>query len=282
MENIRLKFVLKNKLKGGEYPIYLRFTKNRKSSFLKMNLSCTNKIKGWNNNNGYLKKSEPHYIAKNKSLKRLYLKAESIVFDYTSQNRFIDFQILKSELFCSNDEKITIFNFFDIVINDFVKIKTKKWYQDTRASFKKFLKNRDIFFDALTTSLLEEYKQYLTKNNNRNSINSRLRCLRAQYNRAIKKEVFKSNKTPFVKGLIPTYQIPSKSSSLSKSDMRKLIQESNNPCILNENELFYLNTFVFSYFSYGMGLTDIIKLSYDKVSADKITYYRSKTAEHQL
>lgn len=68
--------------------------------------------------------------------------------------------------------------------------------------FKKFLNDKDIFFDDITFELLQNYKSFLEKENLK-SANRYLLYIRQIYNHAIENDCFFPKSNPFKKSLFP-------------------------------------------------------------------------------
>ena len=74
-------------LSNGEYPIFLRITKDRKSKYISLKLSCN--ISQWNEIKSEFRKSYVNYKQMNTALIEIRNRAEKIISDYLAKGEDI-------------------------------------------------------------------------------------------------------------------------------------------------------------------------------------------------
>ncbi len=273
-----IKITQRNKaLSNGEYPIYLRITKNRKTKFISLKLSCN--ISEWNESKSEFRKNYINYKQFNSALNEIRSRGEKIVTDSLAEGE--DFTLEEFETLFLNyktDKRITVDDFWQEHVEDLVKsgrTGNARFFKDSKTSFYKFLGNKVIYFKDITPLMLDKYEVYLRSNDNIDSgIAVKMRALRALYNDAIKKGYASKENYPFSTYKISKLKSSANKRSLSIENVYKIIDQD----LTKHSELINArNYFVFSYFTRGMNFNDMMHLSWSNIVEDKITYIRGKT-----
>lgn len=273
-----LKFFLKNKpLKNGEFPIFLRIIKDRKSKLISVNFSCE-KIH-WNENQSKFRKNHPLHVQRNSSLETMMARAEKIFSDSIAIGKEISLDEFENLFFnFKMERKISLNDFWIEKIED---LKTSgrtgnaRYYEDCKRAFLKFAHGKTLYFNEITPTLLSKYEVYLrSKGASDSGIAVRMRGIRAVFNDAILKNITSKDNYPF-----NTYKISKlKSTSNKRAITFESIQKIKNlnlsefPNLINSR-----NYFIFSYYTRGMNFYDIMKLTWEDISEERIIYIRSKT-----
>ena len=130
-------------------------------------------------------------------------------------------------------------------------------------------------FNDITPAWLNKYEAYMinTKKRSRTTVSIYLRALRTVFNTAIADKEIEPENYPFGKR---KYQVPSVKSvkkSLSKADLKILMQaEAKTPEQQKARDFWF-----FSYICNGMNVKDIALLKYEDIQEGKIIFYRAKT-----
>lgn len=273
-----LKIVLKDKaLSTGLFPIYLRITKDRKRKLLSTGYSCEKSQ--WNENKSEFRKGYPEYIQKNSTLIKMKNRAESIFSDSLADGNDLTLEEFE-ELFFSfkSDKKTTVNDFWQEYIDDLNtsgRTGNARYYKESKNSFFSFLNEKNIFFKDITPTLLDKYEVYMRARGSGDSgIAVRMRAIRAIYNNAISKGLVSKDDYPFENYKVSKLKATSNKRAISYDNIQKIreLDLSENPTLVNSR-----NYFVFSYYTRGMNFYDMMKLTWDSLSEDKIIYNRSKT-----
>lgn len=272
-----IKILLRNKpTSDGLYPIVLRITKNRKIKLISLGMNCEQK--DWDESNQLFKKSHTNYIQRNRVILIIKSKALKIIDDFTLNGDDFTLTQFEMKLRGKDMSKITVSEFWDDKISDMAKagrIGNSRAYKDTKTSFFKFWKNKNLKFKEITPEVLDKYETYMrSTGSNDGGIAVRMRELRALYNDAIKKGVVDAKYYPFKVYKISKLKGKGIKRSLSREDITKIenfdIQKY--PHLTDAK-----NYFLFSYYTRGMNFYDMVKLTWDNIHDDRIFYIRSKT-----
>lgn len=273
-----IKIVQRTKqLSNGLFPIYLRVTKVRQTKYISLNLSCDSGQ--WNGQKEEFRKSVKDYIQKNSSLLAIKNRAEKIITE--SLGNGIDLTLSEIEekfLNFKQDKKISLNEFWNQRIEDFTnsgRLGNVRVYKEARNSFFSFLDNKVIYFGDLTIGLLDKYEIHLrSRGNMESSISVRMRTIRAIYNDAIKKGLASQEKYPFARYSVSKLKSQANKRALSIDDIDKIrgLHTSKYPHLIDSKSYF-----LFSYFTRGMNFVDMMKLTWDNIQNNRITYTRSKT-----
>lgn len=134
---------------------------------------------------------------------------------------------------------------------------------------------KKLAFNDITPAWLNKYEAYMinTKKRSRTTVSIYLRALRTVFNTAIADKEIDAENYPFGKR---KYQVPSVKSvkkSLSKADLKILMQaKAKTPEQQKARDFWF-----FSYICNGMNIKDIALLRYEDIQEGKIIFYRAKT-----
>ena len=273
-----IKIVLKDKaLSNGLFPIYLRITKHRKRKLISTGYSCEKSQ--WNENKDEFRKGYPSYVQKNATLTKLKNRAEDLFSDHLANGNDLTLDEFE-ELFFSfkSDKKVTVNDFWQEYIDDLNtsgRTGNARYYKESKSSFFSFLNEKSIFFKDITPTLLNKYEVYMRSRGSGDSgIAVRMRAVRAIYNNAISKGLVSKEDYPFENYKVSKLKATSNKRAISYDNVQKIREQdlSENPTLINSR-----NYFIFSYYTRGMNFYDMMKLTWDNISEDKIIYTRSKT-----
>lgn len=277
----KLKLVLNTsrKYENGNFPIFLRVSHLSQKSYISLKKSISKDF--WDSKNGSIIINTKNKDEKRK-LQLFQLLLEEKMTSYRS--KLLELEIRNPnytindiiDLFKDNYSSSFVFVFFDSVINQLQKsgkIGNSKAYDNTYASFKKFLNNKDISFDNLDYRLIKKYDEYLQCNKvSVNTISYYMRTLRALYNRAIKEGVAKSELYPF-----KTYKIK-REKTVKRAIVKSTIASIKNFDVTNRPDLEKARDFfMFSFYCRGMSFVDVAHLKVSNIIDGRINYARNKT-----
>ena len=264
-------------LSNGEFPIFLRITKDRKSKFISLKLSCIQTQ--WNEIKSEFRKGYPSYQQMNAALNEIRNRAEKIISEFLAKGEDITLDEFES-LFLNFklDKKILLDEYWQNHIEDLNtsgRTGNARFYKDSKVSFFKFIGSKRIYFKDITPNLLDRYEIHLRSNGNIDSgIAVKMRAIRALYNDAIKKGFAHKENYPFDAYKLSKLKGKGNKRALTYGDVMKIknFDSSEFPTLINTK-----NYFLFSYYTGGMNFHDMMNLKWDNVHGDRIIYVRSKT-----
>lgn len=265
-------------LANGFYPIFLRITKDRKSKFISLNLSCEKTQ--WNPLKSEFRKNFTNSVQFNGVLTDIKNRAEAIISASIGRGENITLEEFES-LFLNykSNKRIKLFEYWEDKIENLKKAKNignARAYKDAKNSFYNFCKKNDnLYFKDLTPETLNRYEVFLRSNNGTDGgISVKMRTIRALYNDAISNGIISKDKYPFDVYKISKLKKSSNKRALSLSDIEKIrnLEIEQHPELMDS-----WNYFLFSYFTRGMNFYDMMLLKWSDISAGKIRYVRRKT-----
>jgi integrase/recombinase XerD len=171
--------------------------------------------------------------------------------------------------------EISIYGYGEEFMKSITVEKTRMAYSDSLIHIDKF-SGANTTFGAITPSWIRKYQKYCHDNEmSVNTCNFHLRNLRALYNRA-KEEGLAPQENPF-KGF-DLSSTPAYERYLSKEELEKFIshkyQDKDGKSRWKEAK----DLFLFSYYSQGLNLKDILSLRHSKIKDNHFPILRTKTS----
>lgn len=154
------------------------------------------------------------------------------------------------------------------------KLGTAMNYKRTENSFRSFLNDTDIPFEAITEDLIYKYELWLNKRDlTRNSISFYMRILRAVYNKAINENIIPES-NPFRHVYTGIDQTRKRAIGLETIIKLKKLKLDDQPSLTFARDLF-----LFSFYTRGMAFIDIAYLKKTHIRNNAIQYTRHKTGQ---
>lgn len=153
---------------------------------------------------------------------------------------------------------------------------TANLYRTTRESIKRFTGNKDILFNEVNYKFIYDYINYLQERGlGKNTIHMYLRNFRLIYNKAKKEGIISAKISPFTD--IKMNAIETVKRSLTKDSVRLIAHAdfSANKKLEQARDIF-----MFSFYTRGMSLVDILYLKRSDIKNGIIYYTRNKTKQN--
>jgi integrase len=268
----------------NKYPIVLQITFDRKVRRKRLGMSAT--LHQWDFENHEYKKGVHGRREKNEKLEEAEKKALKIYQEHFDGKPFNYKKFVT--LFTQKPlEQMTVLDFCAEVSQKFLQngqTCSCVDYKRLANAIKKVAPN-DLTFDEFTEEWLQSFEEYYTSRGTR--CYNYMVLLRALFNKAIKRKVadFKNNpfKNPYtnpfgyefarLKKLKIGKMNPNRIKDLSKAQLMKLADY--DPISKKEEE--YLDVWWFSFYMFGVNLTDLAKLRRSDIKEGCWFYERSKT-----
>jgi integrase/recombinase XerD len=268
----------------GTRSIVLRVTDRSKRNYLPLGMSVD--PKNWNAAESKLKKAHDPIRFKeyNHNLNTFIADGELILSDFAAKKIPFSFAHFKTEFLIPKDPP-GVFEFFDKTIANLKeknKVGNAQVYQHAKNAISKYCTREEIDFHEVSRSFLEGFESYLIKEGcTGNTIHHYMRTFRALFYRAVETGYAKPEINPFYnnytrQGYKFSHLLKATSKrALSAEDLKKLIKYKPSPMSKEEDAMLI---FLFSYYAWGMNVTDIAKLRWDKnIQGNYIVYARTKT-----
>ena len=272
-----VKIVLrKKKNKEGKYPLALRITKDRKSSFVHLGHHIQESF--WDEAKGRVKKSHPNSVRLNNFLTKKLTEAEDNLLDLEVQKNDVSSGAIKSKIRGSKDT--SFFTWADTYLDNLKKQgKYNRYSSDKNRvnAFKAYLNDGDISFKQITLTLLNNYRVYLkTKNLAAQTIVNYLTVIQTLFNQAIKEGVVDSKYYPFGRDKIVLKAPRSMKIGLSSDDV-KAIEALELP---KDSYMHHArNVWLLAFYFAGMRVSDVLRLKWSDFQNNRLYYSMGKNAK---
>ena len=272
------------KSRNGKYPLVLQTTWNRKVRRKRIGISAT--IEQWDFDNHEFKKGVHGRREKNKEIEEIEEKARRVYrkhFDNKPFNYKKFIELLEDKPI----ENIGVAEFCLLVSQDFLrkgKANSCNDYKTLASAIKKISPN-DLLFNEFTQEWLEEFEEY--------HVSRGVRCfnymahLRALYNKAVQKRIVDFRNNPFKNPYTNPYGYDIaklKKSRIAKVNLGRIKDLTKQQLLLlksyqprSEKEKEYLDVWWFSFYMFGVNLTDIANMKKSHIKDGRWFYERSKT-----
>jgi integrase/recombinase XerD len=270
-----VKIVLRTKkTKDGTYPLAIRITKDRKSSFIHLGQSI--KTTEWDKTEQRVKKSHPNATRLNNFLLKKLAEANNESLNLETEKHDVTSKAVKQKIKPNAGP-----SFFAQAAVYLDTLKKNGKYNRVSADeprinrFKEFLKGEDTSFQDITVSMLTKFQAYLrsTRSIKERTVVNHLVVIRSIFSQAIKANVVDQKYYPFGQDKIKIKFPDSMKIGLILDEV-KLLEE----LVLNDGS--YLNharnIWLFSFYFAGMRVSDILRLTWSDFQNDRLHYAMAK------
>ncbi len=272
-------------LSNGEHPILLRLTKNGKRKYISLHLSLPKFF--WDFNKNKPKRNCPNRDQINQLIEQKVKEYQEQIIDFKTNDKEYTLHTLVTKT-SKTTVRQTIADYLDRYIDCLTgenRIGNAKTFKELRTSLTNFCKSLDFYFIDIDTDWLKRYEHWMktVKNYSDNTIGIRFRSLRALYNSAVSNGLVRKANYPFDEFKVSQFKEQTAKRSISKEHIKRLVdfdvselQEYNYPTPFRT---LAKDLFLFSYFSCGINLTDILHLTYKNIAENRVTFHRQKTGK---
>lgn len=307
-------FLFPKPYSNGEFPIFLRIYKNRKSSYVSSGYSIP--AGAWNEEEDEVWESMPSLTAKMKATlgkeeqKAFKEMQKSIILLPNAKKINSDIRAKVGELeaiqnrMLANGEDITssiikdkadrkdlaelsrkdFISYIDEVIRKKFagkQIRTSEKYEVLKKKIKAYRKDKPLPIEELTTSFLKGFQAYLKEEgSHQNYIHVNLKALRTIIQKeAIKEDkILSPEKNPFIWFSMPKV-LPTIKEKLDIDEIKKIEDLK----LKEDDPLFHVrNAFIFSLYNAGIRIGDLMQLRWGNIKEDgRLEYYMGKTGRER-
>jgi len=272
------KIVLRKKLnKEGLYPLAIRITKNRQSTY--QYIGHYIELEDWDEKNIRVKKSHGNSDSLNSLLSQQLSEANKALINLQYEKKDASANQIKKEIFSS----YSLFTFFEIAQEHLDDLKQteklnrlscdKAWI----GFISKFHKSSQLTFQEIDERFLKKLMIYLKSKHSlsETSIMNILVLVRLLYNRAIKQKIVSKELYPFGSDKIKIRFPETKKVGLSISEVRNI--ESAQDLTFRENHT--RNVWLFSFNFAGMWVSDVLKTRWSDIYDNRFHYRMGKNSK---
>lgn len=268
-----LKVVLrKKKNQDGTYPLAIRITKDRKTSYIYIGQHLSES--DWDAKGQRVKKSHINSARLNNFILKKLSEANDKVLETASQNKDISSSTIKRAI--RPKEGSSFFAQADIYLEQLTqngKFNRRSADEPRVNRFKEFLGNTDIPFSEITPAMLEKFKAFLnsTREIGERTIVNHFVVIRSIYNQAINAGVADKKNYPFGKGKIIIKFPDSLKIGLTAEEVRGL-----EDIELTTGEHHARNLWLISFYFAGMRASDVLRLKWSDFHDGRLYYTMGK------
>ncbi|TVZ27075.1 site-specific recombinase XerD [Gillisia sp. Hel_I_86] len=266
----------KKKNKAGRFPIAIRITKDRKSSFLNTGQYIDEKF--WDEKNRNVRKSHPNSKVLNNFIVSKVAEANDKVLKSEMKPEYESVAEIRNKIVENKG-----FDFFVVAnmhLNN-LKNRNKHHQYDTEfgrlKKFKEFL-NKDVLpFNKLNVVLLKKFETYLiySKKLSPRTVVNYLILIRTIYNLAIAESITDRGLYPFGKGKM-TIRIPESQKIGFTSDE---IQKLENAQDITEAQQKAIHIWLISFYFAGIRVGDVLQLKWTDFNDGRLLYRMNKNSK---
>ncbi|MCF8373967.1 MAG: site-specific integrase [Bacteroidales bacterium] len=271
-----IKVVLRKKKNNeGLYPLAIRITENRKSSFISTGFYID--IVHWDQNARLVKKAHPNYKRVNRSLMNKIAEAN---------DRYLDMEVKGSALSAGQisngiknaKEKVSFY--------DFSRKYIKNLYDSNRLSqlgaekqrinrFINYTGRTDLLFSEIDELLLKQFGIYLKNELSLAEITvmNHLNVIRTIYNQAIKENVVDPKYYPFGRDKIFIKVPKTIKIGLNEEEVLKIESYKSTP---GTGLHLSKNVWLFSFYFAGIRVSDVVRMKWSEIHDGRLTYSMGK------
>jgi integrase/recombinase XerD len=272
-----IKVVLrKKKNKNGTFPLALRITKNRVSSFIHLGHNLEEEF--WDADKERVKSSHKNAKRLNNLIIQKLADNNDQLLELEAQNKDTSSASIKNKLRTNKSSSFVLQA--DAYIQGLVesgKFNRESADKPRVERFKEFIRDHeartDISFPEITVSLLNKFKTYLkgTRTIKERTIVNHLVVIRTIFNQAIDAQIVDSKYYPFGRGKIVIKFPDSIKIGLTIEEVRQLENIELPPKLNNAR-----NKWLFSFYFAGMRISDVLRLKWSDFQNDRLHYSMGK------
>lgn len=263
----------RKKNSSGLFPIAIRITLNRRSTYLFTGQYIQESF--WDKRNKRIRKSHPNAAALNNFIQKKLSEANEKLLEVETKLDYAPLSEVKKKI-----QRKTNQNFFDTANKYLAQFQERnKFHQyDTEKGriqkFKEFLGKNFIHFNEITPELLKKFCNHLVvkKAKSPRTANNYLIMIRTIYNLGIANADADRNHYPFGKGKIQIKRVDSLRIGLNIEEIKKL----ENPEGLTEAQQIAVHLWLVSFYFAGIRCSDLLKLRWDDFKDGRLYYRMSK------
>lgn len=260
--------------KQGLYPIAIRITKNRKSSYIYTGYYVA--LHQWDELKRLVKKNHPNSKRLNNFILSKIAEASDTVIEAESGEKNLGVSHIKNQITKTNEAN----NFFKVAHEHMEILKKRNQHHQAKTeqgridALQLFAKNAELPFEQITENFLHKFKSHLLgiKKLSERTVVNYLILIRTVFNIAIREQIIDKDLYPFGRGKVSIRIPESEKVGLNKEEIKIL----ENAQLTSEAQQHALNVWLFSFYLAGIRVGDVLKLQWKDFSDGRINYRMNK------
>ena len=272
------KIVLRKKPnKKGLYPIAIRITKNRRSTYHYIGHYI--QLKDWDEKNLRVKKSNPNFSHLNNLIYTRLQEANKNLLQLQSSNLDLSVNQIKKQIY-SNVKSRTFYELAQEFLKELELNKKMAQLSADRVRVNhviNFHKSKQLNFEEIDELFLRSFKVYLKDKMDlsERSIVNNLIVIRTIYNRAIKMGIVDRKLYPFGADKIRIKIPEAQKIGLTINDIKAFEAAKN----LTKEAKHAQNVWLFSFYFAGIRIADLLKIRWSDIFDDRLHYTMNKNSK---
>ncbi len=274
---VTVKAVLRKKNNPeGQYPIAIRITKDRKSTYLGTGQYIEEKY--WDEKNRCVRKSHPNASIINNFIITKVAEANKKALEAESSSDYQTVNLIKKRI--RQNKKVDFFKVANMHLQN-LKNRGNHHQYDTEVGrlnkFKTFLKKKELSFNELNVPLLKNFEAYLLHDNKRSprTVVNYLILIRTIYNLAISESLVDRGRYPFGKGKVQIKIPETQKIGFNIAEIQKLENATN----LTEAQQKAVHVWLISFYFAGIRVGDVLRLKWSDFNDGRLMYRMNKNSK---
>lgn len=267
-----VKIVLRKDKANGftKIPLYLRITKNRKSSYKSLGHKITEKQ--WDENMQRVKSTHPNSARLNNVLAQKLAQAEKQLLIDEDATQFTTAQDLVRDMYKKGTDSFTEFgNFYLQKLLDEQNYSRHKKLKGILGKLSEYCSNREIAFNEINVRFLESYEKWMrtVRSNKVNTIHANMKFIRQLFKEAVTLGNIKREQNPFL-----TYKLKQEKTEreyLTDQEIERI-----HDLILSGTKQICKDMFVFACDT-GIRISDLLTIKRKSYDSTHVTFQMRKT-----
>ena len=270
-----IKVTLRKKAnKQGLFPLAVRITKNRKTTYLYIGHYIS--IKYWDEGNREVRKSHPNSSRLNNLLVKKLAEANQTLIDLQTHQNDITSKQIKQEI-ATPLTKTSFKEIADNYLDNLEKTNKLQRLSSDKARvghFVRFVDNDDLSFREIDEALLRRFSLYLktTRKVSQRSVINNLIVIRTLYNKAIRLGIIDRKLYPFGADKIRIKFPESEKVGLTIEEIQSIEALED----LTEQQSHARNVWLFSFYLAGMRVGDVLMIKWSDIYDGRLHYRMGK------
>ena len=282
MATVKLILERSNTLKDGSYSVVFQIIHRRARRLIytpykvQVDEFCSEKERVIFISNEMKNKSQVNIITRKINKQRKSINSHILELE----RRGVEYHVEEiSSRYRIEHDSLSLLGYFDMLIErkqEMSRLGTMKSYKSTRASLSKFLNRSHARISDVDFTFVREYEQYLISSGiTTNTICFYLRNFKSVYNQAVIDGFPLPEKMPF-----KYVQAKAQKTTKRALDREDLIRIRDMDLSSYETLTFARDIFLFSFYSRGMAMVDILHLTRENTKKRILSYRRKKTNQY--